>query len=89
MITAITPRTRLLVLFGLAVVPAAALTSAPAAAMAAWLFIGSFMVVAVLDAWLGSRNLAGVTLSLPDVVRFVRRRKGVIPLTVAMTRSAW
>ena len=78
----ITPRTRLLVLFGLTVVPAAALTSSPGAAWAAWWFIGSFVVVAFLDAVLGSRNLEGVALSLPEVVRFVRRRKGVIPVTV-------
>ena len=73
----ITPRTRLLVLFGLTVVPAAALNS-----RVAWMFIGAFVVVAVLDAVLGSRNLDGVTLSMPAVVRFVRRRKGVIPATV-------
>jgi len=70
----ITPRSRLLVLFGLSVVPAAALH--------AWRFIGIFVVVAVLDAMLGGRNLDGIALSLPEVVRFVRRRKGVIPVTV-------
>lgn len=78
----ITPRSRLLLLFALTVVPAAALTSAPSAAMAAWLFIGAFAMVASLDAVLGSRNLDGITLTLPDVVRFVRRRKGVVPLTI-------
>ncbi|MGA3028566.1 MAG: DUF58 domain-containing protein [Bryobacteraceae bacterium] len=78
----IAPRTRLLVVFGLTVAPAAALTSSPLAALTAWLFIGSFVLVAFLDAVLGSRNLDGITLSLPGVVRFVRRRKGVIPVTV-------
>jgi uncharacterized protein (DUF58 family) len=78
----ITPRTRLLVAFGLIVVPAAALASAPSAAQAAWLFIGSFVVLAAVDAVLGNRNLDGIALSMPEVVRFVRRRKGVIPVTV-------
>jgi uncharacterized protein (DUF58 family) len=78
----ITPRRLLLVIFGLLVVPAAAVTSAPSAARPAWLFIGSFVLVAALDAVLGHRNLAGVTLSMPDVVRFVRRRKGTIAVTI-------
>lgn len=78
----ITPRTRLLVLFGLTVVPAAALTSSPAAAGAAWLFIGFFILLSVLDALLGSRNLDGIALSMPEVVRFVRRRKGVVPVAI-------
>ncbi len=78
----ITPRTRLLVIFGLTVVPAAALISSPSAATVAWLFIGLFVVVAILDALLGSRNLDGIVITLPEVVRFVRRRKGVIAVTV-------
>jgi uncharacterized protein (DUF58 family) len=79
----ITPRTRLLVLFAVSVVPAAALLSAPSAARAAWLFIGCWVVVAFLDAVLGSRNLDGIGVGMPDVVRFVRRRKGAIPVTVS------
>jgi uncharacterized protein (DUF58 family) len=78
----IAPRTLLLVIFGLLVVPAAALATAPSAARAAWLFIGSFVLVAALDAVLGHRNLAGITLSMPEIVRFVRRRKGTIPVTI-------
>jgi uncharacterized protein (DUF58 family) len=78
----ITPRTLLLVIFGLLVVPAAALASAPSTARAAWLFIGSFVLVAALDAVLGHRNLVGISVGLPDVVRFVRRRKGTIPVTI-------
>jgi uncharacterized protein (DUF58 family) len=78
----ITPRTLLLVIFGLLVVPAAALATAPSTARAAWLFIGSFVLVAALDAVLGHRNLAGITLSMPEIVRFVRRRKGIIPVTI-------
>jgi len=78
----IVPRTRLLILFALTVVPAAALMSSPAAALPAWLVIGLFVALAVVDAMLGGRNLEGVRLTLPSVIRFVRRRKGSIPITV-------
>jgi len=84
----IVPRTRLLIAFGLTVLPAAALTSAPSAALAAWIFIALFALAAALDAFLGTRNLDGIELTLPPVVRFVRRRKGAIPVTLRNTGAS-
>ena len=73
----IAPRTRLLVLFGVAVAPAAAIGSLPA-----WLFIALFVLVIALDALLGRQRLDGIEVELPAVVRFVRNRKSAIPVTV-------
>jgi len=73
----IVPRTRLLVLFAVAVVPVSAIASTPA-----WLFIGLFGLAAVLDALLGRQRLEGIQVEVPGVVRFVRRRKGAIPITI-------
>ena len=73
----IAPRTRLLVLFGVVVAPAAAIGSLPA-----WWFIVLFLLVVALDAILGGQRLQGVAVELPAVVRFVRNRKGTIPVTI-------
>ena len=73
----IAPRTRLLVLFGVAIAPAAAVGSLPAV-----LFIALFALVVALDAILGSQRLRGIEVELPAVVRFVRNRKGTIALTI-------
>ena len=77
----IVPRTRLLVIFAVTMVPAAALAAVPGAALPALLFMVLFAAVTALDARIGVQRARKVSLRLPDVVRFVRRRKGVLPLT--------
>jgi uncharacterized protein (DUF58 family) len=73
----IAPRTRLLLLFSVVVAPAAAIGSLPAL-----LLIALFVLVVVLDALLGRQRLQGIEVELPAVVRFVRNRKGTIPVTI-------
>lgn len=78
----IVPRTRLLVVFALTVVPAAALAAMPGAEAPAFLFMAVFTVVVLLDAAIGVRRAREVELRMPAVVRFVRRRKGVLPVAI-------
>ncbi len=78
----IVPRTALLVAFVLIAGPAAVLGSMPSLAPAAWLLIALFAVVAALDAVLGIRSLRGISVRLPDIVRFVRRRKSGMSVVI-------
>jgi hypothetical protein len=76
------PRNALLVAFALVAGPAALLGSAPALAPAASLLIALFAAVAALDGFMGVRGLRGISVRLPEVVRFVRRRKASMAVVI-------
>jgi len=82
------PRTRLLVAFGLIVVPAALLAPAPGAATPAGIVFALFIAVALLDAVLGRRAGESISLALPAVIRVVRRRTLSLPLTISNAENS-
>src|SRR5438132_382219 len=85
----IAPRSRLLWWVGLVVVPAAAAAGlVPAARAGCLAAIAAVLLLAVADALLAPRALAGLTVSLPPLVRLSKDRQGHIDLRIHNRYSA-
>ncbi len=84
----IVPRSRLLVLTALVVLPFATIAGLlPDGMILAVGVIVLFLVLALLDAVLGLRVLDGVTVELPKVTRFSKDRVGQIQLEIRNARQ--
>jgi uncharacterized protein (DUF58 family) len=79
----IVPRTRLLFLTGLIVLPCALLAGVAAnMAMAAFALMGVLFLFALVDAIVARKNMAGISAELPPVVRMSKDREGNLKLRI-------
>ncbi len=79
----IVPRSRLLFWTALIVLPFAFLaTVSPSAATVSLIFIGGLFLVALGDAILARKNLAGINLQMPPVTRMSKDREGKLELRI-------
>ena len=79
----IVPRTRLLLWVSLIVLPFAAVAATvPGALAISVAFIGGLLAIAVVDAFLARGQLAGIHVTLPDVVRLQKDRPGTFEVRI-------
>jgi uncharacterized protein (DUF58 family) len=84
----IVPRSRLLFWVAVIVLPFALLASiAPASAAASLVLIGALFVTAIVDAFGGIKNLAGISLELAPIVRMSKGREAKIELRIRNERQ--
>lgn len=77
----ISPRDRLLIWFGLVVIPSSALGGlVPELGPACVALVGIFVLVAAADALTSTHLLDGLVLEMPPITRFVRHSEGKIEL---------
>lgn len=83
----IVPRSKLLFWVTVIVLPFALLaTVAPGAAVVSLVLIGGLFVIAILDAFGAIKNLAGLGLELPEVVRMSKGREAKVELRIRNER---
>lgn len=79
----IVPRSRLLIWVAMVVLPFALLAAVePGATLIALAFMGVFAFVVIVDAAGSSQTLGGVSVELPEVVRFSKDRAGKLELRI-------
>jgi uncharacterized protein (DUF58 family) len=79
----IVPRYRLIFWVGVFLIPTTLLTAAGTTAGSVFGGLTAALIVAaLLDAVAAIRNLREITISLPEVVRFSRRREGSLPICI-------
>ncbi len=77
-----TPRTRLLIVVGAIVAPAAVLAILPSLTGWAYGLIGAVLLLAVFDAAVAARRLRGIALQTTGVIRLWKDREGEIEVTI-------
>ena len=84
----IVPKNRLLLWFGVVVLPFALLAAVePGAAIISFALIGAFVVAALMDA-IGARSgLAGISVALPEISRMSKDREAKLELRVRNERQ--
>jgi uncharacterized protein (DUF58 family) len=84
----IAPSSKLLLWVTVVVLPFSLLAGVvPASAVVSLLLIGVFLLVVIVDAFGGLKNLAGIELSLPDVVRMSKGRETKMELRIRNERQ--
>jgi uncharacterized protein (DUF58 family) len=84
----IVPSSKLLLWVTVAVLPFALLAGVvPASAVVSLLLIAAFLLVVIVDAFGGLKSLAGIGLSLPDVVRMSKGREAKMELRIRNERQ--
>ncbi|HEX8295081.1 MAG TPA: DUF58 domain-containing protein [Chthoniobacteraceae bacterium] len=77
------PRHRLILWVALIVLPfAAAGATLPGALLISWLAIGLLIAAAILDAWFGAKQLTGIRVALPELVRLQKDRAGELQVRI-------
>lgn len=84
----IVPQNRLLFWFAVIALPLALLVAVePAAAIVSFTCIGTFVLLALVDALGGRKTLTGIAVQLPDVVRMSRDRESKVELRIQNERQ--
>jgi len=79
----IVPNSRLLIWFGIVVVPFATVgTMVPSAVIPSIVIIGAFLALVSVDAVVAQRGLDGIGTEFPEVMRMTKDREGVFDLYV-------